>query len=294
MSIVEKNKYGFYSLISKPSIHELEEYYEKKYYQEDKSAYAKTYSQEELSYIENKIVQKFFLLKKHNSQISSVLDIGCGEGFAIKFLQDKGLRVLGLDFSDFGIKAHNPEVVNMIIKGDIYCNIDKLKNESRKFDVIWIDNVLEHLLDPLELLVNCTMLSTEHGLMIIEVPNDFSVVQNALKEYHLIDRDYWIAYPDHISYFNKDGLINICTEAGWQHLVTIGDFPIEFNLFNPEANYIKEKAKGKGAHFQRIRLENLFHEISIEKTNVLYTVLADMGLGRQIIGIYRKNTYEKN
>lgn len=122
--------------------------------------------------------------------------------------------------------------------------------------------------------------------MIIEVPNDFSVVQKYLSENKYISRQFWVAEPDHISYFNREGLISICQKVGWECLYTMGDFPIELNLFNENTNYVEDRSKGKSCHWVRIVIENLLHSISIEKTNELYSILSMMGWGRQIIGFF--------
>ena len=44
------NKYNFYELAKKPTIAELEEYYSKKYYQDNKGSYEINYSEEEILY----------------------------------------------------------------------------------------------------------------------------------------------------------------------------------------------------------------------------------------------------
>ena len=160
--------------------------------------------------------------------------------------------------------------------------------ENRKFDLVWLGNVLEHVLDPLQLLIDCYNIASDKGLLLIEVPNDFSKLQLELKKQKLIDKDFWVLSPDHISYFNKEGLINICKKANWNTEKIIADFPIDFNLFNPNANYVMDKKAGKGAHLQRIRINNLMHQISIEKTNKYYEALADFGMGRQITAICKK------
>ena len=289
--MVIKNKYGFNELEEKPSNDELGEYYSKKYYQEQKSTYSHMYSSIELKYIKNKISQKYYAFKDLlvNSSKHSLLDIGCGEGFCMKYFMDMGWDVTGCDYSEYGIKTHNPACSNNILVGNIYDKIEALIAKSQKFDVIWLDNVLEHVLDPLGLLIQCRKLSKENGILIIEVPNDFSALQRFLYSSNIIHQEFWIAIPDHISYFNKEGLEKICSEAGWRSFRILSDFPIDFNLANQDANYVTDRTKGKEAHIQRILLDNLFSDISIEKTNRLYEALADLGLGRQIIGIFTSN-----
>jgi hypothetical protein len=43
---------------------------------------------------------------------------------------------------------------------------------------------------------------------------------------------------------------------------------------------------GKGCHQVRVVIENLLHDISPEKTNEFYQALANLGLGRNIIGFF--------
>lgn len=284
------NKFGFYSLQKKPSDAELKKYYSDKYYQEDKASYRKTYPKEEKIYINNKIGQKYLLMQDllPKDKKLKILDIGCGEGFCLSYFHKKNWEVLGLDFSKFGLIVHNPDLKRFIIDGDIYENIEVLKKRGKKFDLIWLDNVLEHVLDPLKLLTDCYSLTSGNGLLLIEVPNDFSKLQLELKKQRVIKRDFWVKVPDHISYFNKEGLINICRKAGWNNEKIVADFPIDFNLFNPDTNYILDKKKGNGVHLQRIKADNLMHQISVEKTNKYYEALADLGLGRQITAIFKK------
>jgi 2-polyprenyl-3-methyl-5-hydroxy-6-metoxy-1,4-benzoquinol methylase/RimJ/RimL family protein N-acetyltransferase len=288
--LVEKNRYGFFSLRHKPSPNELKEYYEEKYHQENSHAKEQGDTDEEITYLKNKIEQKHHLFSGllDNLKSRSLLDIGCGQGYCLSYFDKRGWRVLGLDFSDYGLLNHNPGQAANLKKGDIYDNIKMLHKQQKQYDVIWIDNVLEHVLDPLRLLTDCFSLANDNGILIIEVPNDFSIIQFELKNRGIIKDDFWVAVPDHISYFNRNGLCNLCSESGWQTHRIVADFPIDFNLFNPNADYISQKKKGKGAHLQRITIENIIHRVSIEKTNDFYESLADLGMGRQIIGVFVK------
>jgi hypothetical protein len=93
--------------------------------------------------------------------------------------------------------------------------------------------------------------------------------------------------PDHISYFNSEGLSKLCHAAGLEKKYEIADFPIDFNLLNPDTNYFLDKTKGKNVHLARVELENLFCEISIPKTVELYKSLAKLGLGRNITAFFQ-------
>ncbi len=284
------NKYNFYELAKKPTSVELEDYYSKKYYQENKGSYEVNYTKEELLYFNNKIEEKYWIINKlidTSEKKRSFLDIGCGEGFTLQYFKNKQWDITGIDYSDFGCKKFNPDCVSSLLIGDIYQKMIPLIESCFKYDVVWLDNVLEHVLNPLHLLNECKKLLNENGVLVIEVPNDFSILQQYLMNNKYINSEFWVVIPDHISYFSKDGLTSIANEAGLKNEFTISDYPIDFNLVNPDTNYNIDKTKGKNAHRSRIEIDNLMHSISIEKTVNYYKALADLGLGRQIIAFLK-------
>lgn len=289
-NFVKINKYGFYEVANKPSKEELNKYYSEKYYQGNQGSYEKTYSQEEIKYFYNKIEEKYFVLKKilkiNPGKTHSLLDIGCGEGWTLSFFRERQWNVTGIDFSEFGCKSHNPQCLKDLIIGDIYETVSDLISKN-KFDVIWLDNVLEHVINPKELLDKCRSLMNENGVLIIEVPNDFSILQNYLLSNNIIEKPFWIALPDHLSYFNKEGLNNLAKDAGLNAKFTISDNPIDLCLLNENTNYINDKSKGKSCHNSRVKIDNLIHSISIEKAVNYYNSLAELGLGRQIISFFQ-------
>ncbi len=289
---LRKNRFGFYELAAKPSALELGRYYAQKYYQDSCSTYQKVYPEEELRYVRNKLRQKYAILGKllpgRQAGPPAFLDVGAGEGWALSFFREKGWRCTGLDYSQFGCQTHNPSCLADLVTGDIYENLAALQEAKRRFDVILLDNVLEHVLEPLELLAKLRGLVRPAGVLVIEVPNDCSALQQHLLERGYIARPFWVAVPDHISYFNRDGLLALCQAAGWEVRDLVGDFPIDLNLFNPATNYVEDRGAGKACHRTRVAVENLLHGISPEKTNDLYRVLAELGLGRQIIGFFQE------
>lgn len=298
MKIVETiiNEYGFRELKEKPTEAELSKYYKNVYYQQANGSYQKEYSVEEVNYINSKLEQKYLLCIealecRSKGEGLAFLDIGCGEGWSLAFFKKKGFKVNGVEYSDYACKTFNNEVTEDIEVGNPYIALEKMINKDTRFDIILIQNVLEHVLEPLKLLRLTQSLLTEQGFVIIQVPNDFSCLQEYLEEQKWIDRKFWITYPDHISYFNKDGLRALCGEAGLNMEKILGDYPIDFNLLNPDTNYVMDKTKGKNCHLARVFVENMMHQISPERTNYIYEQLGEMGLGREIIGIFSKIKY---
>lgn len=283
---------GFYQLRTVPTPAELETYYAQKYYQEEKGNYAHAYPDDERAYFSHKIEQKDRVIREiwgdSAPGVPSLVDVGCGEGFALKFYGDKGWDVLGLDYSSFGCEQMNPDCVDRLQTGDVSANLNALFTEQRTFDVIWLSNVLEHVPDPVELLQQCHALAHDKTVMVVMVPNDFSVLQQYLIEQQKVTRPYWVAIPDHISYFNRDSLIRLGEHTGWHTHRLLTDFPIDWFLLNDSANYIADRSRGRTAHRSRVELENLMHQISPDQTNHFYEAMATLGLGRQLIAFFGK------
>ena len=77
-----------------------------------------------------------------------MLDIGCGYGQGILYLKNKGLDCYGLDLSDHAIEYCK----NKGLKAEI-SNLDELDIfGNTKFDFVIMNNVLEHLRDPITII----------------------------------------------------------------------------------------------------------------------------------------------
>lgn len=287
------NVLGYRELVDTPDEAELADYYARKYYQQSIRTHRPTYSAEELLYRSNKIEQKLqtltLLRDSPLPQQAGFLDIGAGEGFAMDFFHLRGWEVVGLDYSAHGCQTHHPHLSGSLVVGDIQQSIETLIAEGRQFDAILLDNVLEHVLDPARLVARIAKLMSPSSILTIEVPNDFSLFQNYLLEKQVIDQPFWIVSPDHISYFNRQGLINLLKSEGYTDLKILSDFPIDLFLFNEHTNYAMDKQVGKSCHAARLAIENLLHTLPMEGTNRLYESMAEIGIGRQLIGYFRRN-----
>jgi len=286
--------YGYYEIMPKLNEEELKNFYKEKYYQQEMSTYNNVYELNELNYFKNKITQKDFVIDKiikKNNKKKNLLDIGCGEGFTLDYYIKKGWDVLGLDFSSFGLETHNKHLKSHLIKGDIFNEIQKLALSGLKYDLLVMDNLLEHVIDPQDLIQQCFRLISNDGVLVIEVPNDFSDFQLELLREGKINKKYWEAYPDHLTYFSCQSLQNLMEINGWKTEKIISDFPIEGYLPNPNSNYVNNKVVGKSAHQSRMFIENFLHQNLTNKFSdliALYEALAKVGQGRQLIGFFTK------
>jgi len=287
IDFLSRNMYGFWEVSRKPDRQTLEVYYANKYYQEASGSYELEYTESELQYFRAKLEQRFAVLEQHVPEKVSalgrtMLDVGCGEGFALAFFREKGWSVKGFDFSSAGVESKNATCLDALVAGDVVGLLNHEISAGRNYDVVWLQNVLEHVIDPVGLLGVLRALVAPDGILVITVPNDFSIIQRAALDLLHIDKEFWIAPPDHLNYFDYQSIKTTSTQTGWECVEALGDFPVDWFLFHPGSNYIRNDKLGKDAHRARIELENILHSQSIENVVKYWSAAAKLGVGRNI------------
>ncbi len=93
------------------------------------------------------------------------LDIGCGHGKLLELLQRRGWRCTGVDFSDGVAGLPRPRGIN-VIQADITTHY----LPPRRFLLVAMTHVLEHLADPARVLRQVGQALTGPGRLLLEVP----------------------------------------------------------------------------------------------------------------------------
>lgn len=279
-----KTKYGFYQYHPLPSDEELQEYYADKYYQQGLGSYSVSYTDEEIEYF--KIKALLIYLKTSQlidmSKKRAFMDIGCGEGWVLNEFNKQGHIVEGIDFSKHGILKFHPHLLDNFEQGNIYELLDRKIADGEKFDVLLLANVIEHVIEPVDLLEKIKNIMLPDSLIVIIAPNDFSPLHEYLLENGFITKKFWLCYPDHISYFNKENMTTFLAEMGFNLRSVVADNPIDLNLLNDNSNYIEDIQKGKNTHYYRVRSDNFLASLDRVKLLELYEVLGSMGVGREL------------
>lgn len=173
-----------------------------------------------------------------------VLEIGCGAGGILKYFQDQGCRVKGIDlgsqFVQFGKTAHNLDLEVQ--------SIDKLQLQHKP-DIIIYSHVLEHILDLPQQLANIRRLMGEETLLYIEVPG--------LRNLHRSYQGDLLQYLQnaHVYHFTKTSLLNLTTANGFTP-VTIDESVrsiFKFSALKGSAQPVNEYP-GIVAYLKRIEL----------------------------------------
>lgn len=290
------NEYGYYELRVQNSAEERGKNFEEKYFQEyGGHTYAKEYSLEEKQSILSKIEQRAYVVEQNLTALGnwkggkfSLLDIGCGEGFLLKYFYDKGVRVKGIDFGSYALQQFNSEMLPFLEQGDMQRLLPKMADRQEYFDVINMDRVLDMVPDAGASLETIKPLMTDKSILIIKVANNYSNLQRMLLQSGELREEYWLDDPDHTGYFNREGMIALLEDHGFTCMDFYGDTFVDFNLINPLTNYYEHPKVGKATHKASVRLEKLLHEVSMERTVEIYRMLGDMGFGREIVGVFKK------
>ena len=284
---LRRNKYGYFEVKKKPSEKKLSAHYEKKYFQEQKGHYEKEYTQDELLYIENEGRLAKATLEKYGVSVSSLLDLGCGEGFFSDYFFNIGTSVKLVDFSSFGLEAQNAHLLPYFEKSSIYDFLQSPSNYNDQFDLVNLDNVLEHVIDPSGLLELIKSRIHSSSLLRIEVPNDFSPMQQDLLQRGLTT-ETWVSIPEHLSYFGVDSLQNLVRSMGFKIVSTQMTFPIEVFLYNTHSNYYLDGSVGKDAHVSRLNISNHLAKLNIHGWLEFVEASSLVQIGRTIVLYARK------
>jgi len=149
-----------------------------------------------------------------------ILDIGCGSGDKLVAFQARGWEVYGLDISS----THIETAKRLLPKGTFFCSeLGSADLPSDYFDSVRIDNVLEHLFDPIEVLMVIHRILKPGGKLLIYVPRGNSFT---MKYRPTCSVNSWV--PFHLSLFTEDTIrmalkkvgfsrveINTCTPIPW-------------------------------------------------------------------------------
>lgn len=208
----------------------------------------------------------------------------------MSYYAKQGWEVKGLDFSRAGIEIMNPDILQYVKLGDVFESLNDEIRKKKKYDLVWLGNVLEHVLEPIDLLQQLREIVVENGILVVTVPNDGNAYHESLFDDGLIKNRFWIAIPDHISYFTKNSLKRVAEVTGWQCLSFYGDFPVDWFIANDFSNYINDKNRGATAHNARLRLEAFIDQEGPDNAMRFYESLADVNLGRNITAYMRPNT----
>lgn len=151
-----------------------------------------------------------------------ILDIGCGRGWMLGYLKERGWETYGTELSsDSSYFAREHLKLNVLTK-----NIEDCSFPSQYFDAVTLWHTLEHLpQSPLSILKEISRIMKVGGLLIIEVPN-FGGLQAGLfknKWFHLDS-------PRHLYHFDIATLKGCLEKTGFR-VIKFQNYSWQYDLF---------------------------------------------------------------
>ena len=191
-----------------PKKEELARYYGREYYAQ------KNFS--------NKLMNKIAMLSrvsKIKAKKGSILDYGCGNGDFLLKMKQEGWNVNGVEFSEAGRKmAEN--------KLGIKINDEKWFNKlNKKFDVITLWHVLEHIEMPNETLKKLRKILNKNGLLAMSVPNIDAFQSNIFKK-----NTFHLDIPRHSVHYSPKSISRLLNTNRFK-VIGFNHYSLEYNPF---------------------------------------------------------------
>jgi SAM-dependent methyltransferase len=117
-----------------------------------------------------------WLREAFKGSIGDFLDIGCGQGHIIIDAHRLGWNVVGIDIADCRIPAACAAGIEFR-KG----NLLDISFPDCSFDCVYLDSVLEHVLDPVAIVNEIWRILRPGGILYVGVPNEDSLLNAARK-----------------------------------------------------------------------------------------------------------------
>ncbi len=150
----------------------------------------------------------FFNKYNYGSAGKTLLDIGCGSGFYMKYAEQKGLECYGIEFDE---KFVSLLIKKTNLKLSTFKTFEK-EFVGKTFDLIHIGHMLEHSINPDEVLAFAKKYSHENTILIIDGPLEKNKCLSRwlIKTVSKLKRKKHNTYPpQHITFTNYNSQLRL-------------------------------------------------------------------------------------
>ncbi|WP_298505577.1 class I SAM-dependent methyltransferase [uncultured Maribacter sp.] len=202
-------------LVTQPQPENLAAYYQSEDYISHSDASKTTMDKIYQRVKKYSIKKKIQLINSFTNTNKTLLDVGAGTGDFLIGAKNQGWKVCGMEPSTTAIEKALEKGVTL------YPDFTELQN--KKFDVITLWHVLEHLPDVERQIKNLKNLLNDNGTLIVAVPNYKSFDAKWYKE-------NWAAYdvPRHLWHFSRTSISKI---FGRHNMEVVKTKPMWFDSF---------------------------------------------------------------
>ena len=134
-----------------------------------------------------------------------ILEIGCAGGGIVKAFEERGYNAAGVDLSSEYVKFGLSKGINIRC-----CHSEELLKESKMYDLIILNHVLEHFTNLQKELHIVHKLLKPEGVLFIAVPGIKNLERNYQNDFLLFLQNA------HVYHFTKDTLIQVLRKYGFK------------------------------------------------------------------------------
>ncbi|HTY36179.1 MAG TPA: class I SAM-dependent methyltransferase [Bacteroidota bacterium] len=147
-------------------------------------------------------------------------EIGCGMGYFLNFAKQNGYSVSGIEYARLGVRSCRDKFGLDVRQG----SIEDFTVTPEAFDVVFMGDVLEHLIQPLEMLTKVHEMLKPSGVAALEVPAMFNSLAGraAVAGMRLLGKNKKMMLPPyHVNEFAPKTLRSIIKRAGFRDAVIV-------------------------------------------------------------------------
>ena len=254
---IQKNE-EFEMLVTTPVPEDLENYYKSEDYishtDSKKTFFDKVYQSVKNITLKNKLK----LINSFQTSSKNILDIGAGTGDFLKVCANNSWTIFGTEPSEAARKVAAQK--RIILEEDLS------KFTKRKFDVITLWHVLEHVIDLEEYIHQLNSLLKDDGRLVIAVPN----YKSYDAKYY---QHFWAAFdvPRHLWHFSQQSISKLFSMVNMEVEKIL---PMKFDAFY--VSLLSEKNKSKKMKpitaFYRGLLSNSKANTTKEYSSLIYVL----------------------
>jgi 2-polyprenyl-3-methyl-5-hydroxy-6-metoxy-1,4-benzoquinol methylase len=193
-------------------------------------SYDKLYKNKDEQYYSHKRTE---LLPFIPAGVKTVLDVGCGNGsFGTLLKKERQCVVWGIE-PDKTSALDAAKTLDVSINALFSNSVPELA--GKKFDVIFFNDVLEHLAEPSEALSACKELLNDDGHIIASIPNVrwYPVILSLLRYKDFKYLESGVMDKTHLRFFTKKSMVRLFENSGYRvHQITGINKHRNFKFFN--------------------------------------------------------------
>lgn len=132
-----------------------------------------------------------------------ILDVGCATGFAMEVAKERGWEPYGVELSEYSSSIARKKFGSAVVTGDLF----DAGYEDNYFDAVLLSDLLEHVQNPIDTLIEVRRTLSAGGIVSIITPNIDSFSSK------IMGRSWMHFKLEHLYYFSPTTIAHIIKKA---------------------------------------------------------------------------------